>query len=99
MGMASDDDVIGRSVQRPSRSSEGEARYERDGMTFDDDFLRRRPAGLLRASALQAEPCVLDFGGSGGSYYQCREFSSPRLQRWVVVEQPKFVRSARPISQ
>ena len=73
----------------------GEARYERDGVTFNDDALPWPVlAGLLRAAAADGgRLSVLDFGGALASlYFQCRGFlSAARLEKWCVVEQAKFV--------
>jgi putative methyltransferase (TIGR04325 family) len=90
-----EDEVIDRVREAALKVKRGEARYERDGVAFDDDALPwEMLAGLLRAAAMQRGTLrVLDFGGSLGShYFQCRQFLQPvRLERWVVVEQPKFV--------
>lgn len=77
----------------------GQARYERDSVLFDE-IQHSFPllAGLLRAAVEDGNRLnVLDFGGSlGSTYFQCREFLSviPEL-KWCIVEQEKFVDRGR----
>jgi len=73
----------------------GQARYERDSVLYDQ-IQHSFPvlAGLLRAAlAHGGRLCVVDYGGAlGSSYFQCRDFLKP-LQHleWLVVEQPAHV--------
>lgn len=73
---------------------DGQAAFERDGVTF---AIAQPPlpliAGLLRAAACDGGKLrVLDFGGAlGSTYYQCRAFfDGLASMRWQVVEQAHF---------
>lgn len=73
----------------------GEAKYERDSVLFDEiHYSLGLLAGLLRAALENnGKLFVLDFGGSlGSTYYQKKEFLSALKElQWCIVEQPHFV--------
>jgi len=82
---------------------DGEAKYERDSVIFNEiQFSFPLLAGLLRAaSENDGRLCVLDYGGSlGSSYFQCMNFLSqlPSLN-WGVVEQAHFVECGKSLFQ
>jgi putative methyltransferase (TIGR04325 family) len=81
------------------RVKNGEARGERDSVTFDEVPYSYPVVAALLRSAIENDGNlhVVDFGGSlGSSYYQFIAFA-PSLRRleWSIVEQPHFVASGR----
>lgn len=88
--------ILERVKQASLKVRNGEAKFERDSVLFDE-VQHSFPvlAGLLRAAMEHDQRLsVLDFGGAlGSSYFQCRGFLSvlPAV-RWGVVEQQHFVR-------
>ena len=73
----------------------GEAKFERDSMTFDTVLYPFPIIAILLRAASENENnlAVLDFGGAlGSSYFQCRDFlHGVKNLHWCVVEQPHFV--------
>lgn len=82
-----------RDAARAVRS--GAARYERDGVVFEQvEYSFPVLSGLLHAVAGRShELSVLDFGGAlGSTYQQCREFLDViSTVKWGIVEQPQLV--------
>lgn len=81
----------------------GEAKYERDSVVFDEvQYSFPLVATLLRAASENGgRLCVLDYGGSlGSSYFQCTNFlpELPSLN-WGIVEQAHFVECGRSLFQ
>ncbi len=93
------DGILERVVAATRRVRDGEAAYERDGVTFAQASPDRLLIEMLRrASKRQGGPVgVLDFGGSLGSvYWQNRqEWGAGTVRRWGVVEQAQFVKVGR----
>lgn len=73
----------------------GEALFERDGVTFDKPDNNTTVSHLLKKIAAENNGCltVLDFGGSlGSSYYLNKQFlDTVHTLAWCVVEQKNFV--------
>lgn len=91
--------ILERVKEAMLRVTNGEAKFERDSVPFDE-VQHSFPvlAGLLRAASESGNRLsVLDFGGSlGSSYFQCRDFLSVLLSlSWGIVEQRHFVDCGR----
>lgn len=94
-----DQEILARVIVATRAVTAGHARFERDGVLFDEaQYPFAVLSGLLRAAALEGGHLrVVDFGGSLGSVYrQCR----PMLEgltsiRWSVIEQEAFVTAGR----
>jgi len=76
----------------------GQARFERDGFTFNQvQYSWPLLAGLMWAADwkdeyIRGDLRVLDFGGSlGSSFFQNQEFLTDLNVQWGVVEQDNFV--------
>ncbi|MBL7917561.1 MAG: methyltransferase, TIGR04325 family [Bacteroidia bacterium] len=71
----------------------GEAKYERDSVTFDELYLYQPVVNALQDSIINGKLHVCDFGGSlGSSYFQHRHlFSNLNDFKWSVVEQKHYV--------
>lgn len=73
----------------------GQAKYQRDSVIFNDSYLPTSLFYVLLSEALRKgnKITVLDFGGGlGGTYFHCKNLL-PQLDvfKWVVVEQEEFV--------
>jgi putative methyltransferase (TIGR04325 family) len=90
-----DDNILSCVAHAARAVASGEARYERDSVTFcDTNYPFAVLAALLRTAAKSENRLeVVDFGGSlGSTYYQCRRFLEDLVSvAWWVVEQPEFV--------
>lgn len=90
--------ILSKVIEATRAVVSGRARFERDGVLFDEaDYPFAVVTGLLRAAGAEARLNVIDFGGSlGSTYRQCRPLLD-RLAclRWWVVEQPAFVAAGR----
>jgi putative methyltransferase (TIGR04325 family) len=77
--------------------TEGRAAYERDSVNFDQiDYSWPVVSVLMWIAANRGNVKVVDFGGSlGSSYHQNRKFLQGIRHKWVVVEQPHFVKRGR----
>jgi putative methyltransferase (TIGR04325 family) len=85
------DSILSQAIVATRKVISGEAKFQRDGVTFSD-ALYPFPliSALLRAAVENnGELTVLDFGGSlGCTYHQCRDFlQGLRKLRWCIVEQ------------
>jgi putative methyltransferase (TIGR04325 family) len=85
------DSILNQAIIATRKVISGEAKFQRDGVTFSD-ALYPFPliSALLRAAAENdGELTVLDFGGAlGCTYFQCRDFlQGLRKMRWCIVEQ------------
>ena len=80
---------------------DGQAAFERDGVTFTSPEYRWPVlAGLLQVAATDGELRVLDFGGSlGSAYWQNRNLLTGFPVFWGVVEQPEFIAAGRALEQ
>ncbi|WP_280154582.1 methyltransferase, TIGR04325 family [Piscinibacter sp. XHJ-5] len=89
------DGILARVVQATRDVVSGRARYERDGVLFDEpDYPFAMLTALLRAAAADnGRLNVIDFGGSlGSTYRQCRPLLDGLTSiGWCVVEQASFV--------
>jgi putative methyltransferase (TIGR04325 family) len=91
-----DSDAIIEKVRQAALSvKNGEAKYERDSVLFDEiEYSWPMLTALLWVYSQEQSLSVIDFGGAlGSSYYQNKRFldSLPEL-RWSIVEQEKFVK-------
>lgn len=95
-----DDPAILERVEAAARAVlAGRARYERDGVLFQDQE-QRWP--LLAAASLARQRCghlrVVDIGGSlGSSWLQHRAWLQEMDADWRIVEQPAFVTRGRAV--
>jgi putative methyltransferase (TIGR04325 family) len=80
-----------------SKVLRGEARFERDGATFDEiQYSWPLLAGLMWVAAREGRLRVCDVGGAlGSTYLQNRIFLAGVETTYAVVEQPNFVRCGR----
>jgi putative methyltransferase (TIGR04325 family) len=80
-----------------SKVLRGEAKFERDGATFDEiQYSWPLLAGLMWVAAREGRLRVCDFGGAlGSTYLQNRIFLAGLETTYAVVEQPNFVRCGR----
>jgi putative methyltransferase (TIGR04325 family) len=89
------ENILERATAATKKVISGEAKFDRDGVTFNDNSYPFPVIALLlrAASENNGTLTVLDFGGSlGSSYYQCRHFlEGVEKLRWCVVEQSHFV--------
>jgi putative methyltransferase (TIGR04325 family) len=93
------DTILAKSREATEMARSGRAAEARDGMALSH-AANPYPllTALLRAAALnEGRLRVLDFGGAlGGTYFACRPFLRGLAEvRWIVVEQPHFVRCGR----
>ncbi len=89
-----DTDEILQKVVRATRAvRDGQARYERDGVVFQDEPPPWPALPYLQAAVGGGRLSVLDFGGAlGSTYFQYRrEIPGANHVTWAVVEQPMFV--------
>ena len=72
----------------------GEAKFQRDGVTFNDSLYPFPLISALLRAAVEngGDLAVLDFGGAlGCTYYQCRDFlEGVKRLRGCIVEQANF---------
>lgn len=99
-GTGYDRPEILRQVERSTRAVvDGEAGFERDGVTFPHAPAPWAALPLLRdaAAAAAGRLHVLDFGGSLGSTYhpQREALAALGLLHWSIVEQSDFVAAGR----
>ena len=91
--------ILTRIAEAAAQVRDGQAVFERDGVTFDHPEYRfPLLTGLLRAALLENQELRLaDFGGAlGSSYFQCRPFlNGLKSLRWCVVEQPHVAARGR----
>lgn len=92
--------ILDRVLVSTLKVKSGEAVFERDGLLFDKpQYPWPLISSLLYAvSKSSGKINVVDFGGSlGSSFFQCRKFLLHLKQnlRWIVVEQPHFVKAGR----
>ncbi|MGI8584332.1 MAG: methyltransferase, TIGR04325 family [Chitinophagaceae bacterium] len=76
----------------------GEAKYERDSVLFDEIEYSWPLLAALQRCALENNNtlCVLDFGGSlGSTYFQNKSFLSGVKVSWNIVEQKIFVETGK----
>jgi putative methyltransferase (TIGR04325 family) len=89
------DVILEKSKNALLKVKNGEAKYERDSVLFDEiQYSWSTLAGLQKAALENnGKLCVLDFGGSlGSTYYQNKNFlNSLQELRWCIVEQSHFV--------
>lgn len=97
-----DSDIILQKVKASLiKVKNGEARYERDSVTFQTiEYSWPMLAAIMWvASQNKGKLNVLDFGGSlGSSYFQNRKFFSKLGEiKWNIIEQKKFVECGKSI--
>jgi len=79
-----------------ARVIKGEARYERDGVCFDEVHHHwALLASLQRVLLAAGRLGVMDFGGGMGTTYNYVRPLLPGDWRWSIVEQPAFAEAGR----
>lgn len=86
--------ILDRTIQATRKVKNGEAAFERDGVTFSEmEYNFPLASPLMRAATRHGRLHVLDFGGAlGSTYFQARALgnATPHL-KWAIVEQPAHV--------
>lgn len=85
------DSILNQAIVATRKVISGEAKFQRDGVTFEDALYPFPLISALLRAAVENDGklTVLDFGGAlGCTYYQCRDFLQGVKQlRWCIVEQ------------